>query len=109
LKQFKRIFFINLILIALVLGFSSQIDYTKAQVEGESLDFPVNFNMEEFTENFDSLDNITSIELVLPSSSWNLTNLQLNFSNIKLQHEIKPIEDQHHGDIQSPNEKLPLL
>jgi len=98
LKQFKRIFFINLILIALVLGFSSQIDYTKAQVEGESLDFPVNFNMEEFTENFDSLDNITSIELVLPSSSWNLTNLQLNFSNIKLQHEIKPIEDQHHGD-----------
>ncbi|MFX1586941.1 MAG: hypothetical protein ACFFC1_02195 [Promethearchaeota archaeon] len=97
MKQIKRFFFINLILIALVLGFSTQISYTKAQVQGVSLTFPVNLTMEEFTENFDCLDNITSIEIPLPSSSWNLTNLQLNFSNIKLQREIKPIEDQPQG------------
>ena len=54
--------------------------------------------MEEFTENINSLDNITSIEIPLPSRSWNLTGLQLNFSNINLQSEIKPIEDQEHGD-----------
>ncbi|MFX0180437.1 MAG: hypothetical protein ACFE78_09610, partial [Candidatus Hodarchaeota archaeon] len=81
-----------------IIGLFSQINYSKAQVEGESLTLSANFAMEEFTENFDKLDNITSIEVPLPSSSWNLTNLQLNFSNIKLQREIKPIEDQHYGD-----------
>ncbi len=98
MKRLKRIFFLNLILIAFVLGFFSQIDYSKAQVEGESLTFPANFTMEEFTENINRLDNTTSIEIPLPSRSWNLTGLQLNFSNIKLQSEIKPIEDQEHGD-----------
>ncbi|MFX1494601.1 MAG: hypothetical protein ACFFBZ_10000 [Promethearchaeota archaeon] len=81
-----------------ILGFFSQINYSKAQVEGVSLTLPANFTMEEFTENFNKLENITSIEVSLPSSSWNLTNLQLNFSNIKLQRELEPIEDQHHGD-----------
>ncbi|MHA2429909.1 MAG: hypothetical protein ACXACC_02635 [Promethearchaeota archaeon] len=94
----KRIVFLNLIVIAFVLGFFYQIDYSKAQVEGESLTFPANFTMEEFTENINRLDNTTSIEIPLPSRSWNLTGLQLNFSNIKPQSEIKPIEDQEHGD-----------
>ncbi|MFX1294630.1 MAG: hypothetical protein ACFFD2_07230, partial [Promethearchaeota archaeon] len=98
MRKLKNFFFLNLILIGFVLGFFSQINYSKAQVEGVSLSFPTNFTMEEFTENFDSLDNVTSFEIPLPSYSWNLTNLQLNFSNINLQREIKPIEDQPHGD-----------
>ncbi|MGB5911030.1 MAG: hypothetical protein WBH31_07560, partial [Promethearchaeia archaeon] len=96
LKRLKRTIFLNLILLAFVLGFFFQINYSKAQVDGESLTFPANFTMEEFTENINRLDNTTSIEIPLLSRSWNLTSLQLNFSNIKLQSEIKPIEDQEH-------------
>jgi len=98
LKSLKRFFFLNLILIGFILTFFSQIDYSKAQIKEESFIYPTNFTIEEFTENLNRLDNTSSIEIPLPSRFWNLTGLQLNFSNINLQSEVKTIEDQEHGD-----------
>ncbi|MHA2429908.1 MAG: hypothetical protein ACXACC_02630 [Promethearchaeota archaeon] len=93
LKQLKRIFFINLILIALLLGFSSQINYTKAQVEGESLVINKGFQFLEYSQKIGDVINSNSINITIPSSTWNLTSMEVNFTEVKLDQDIITIEE----------------
>ncbi|MFX0043035.1 MAG: hypothetical protein ACFE8L_08995 [Candidatus Hodarchaeota archaeon] len=51
------------------------------------------FEMIEYTEISKGNENLTSIDIPLPSSTWNVTSLELNFTNIKLGREVKTIED----------------
>jgi len=79
--------------LAFVLGFFSQINYSKAQVEGESLAINRNFQFLECSENFGVMLNTKSIDLNIPSSTWNITSLEVNFTQVKLGQEIIPIEE----------------
>jgi hypothetical protein len=50
--------------------------------------------MTEFSQNSDVIENISSISIPLPSEDWDITNVQLNFSDIKLGKEEVIIEEQ---------------
>lgn len=98
LRYFRKLsiftFFLSLFSISLI----SQIDFSTAQPNDESLLVPLNFKFEEFSQNIDSLSNLNSIDIPLPPYSCNLTNLHLNFSDIRLGREIKVVEDEVYGE-----------
>ncbi|MHA1507455.1 MAG: hypothetical protein ACTSO6_01990, partial [Promethearchaeota archaeon] len=49
--------------------------------------------MLELGENTGIKENVSSIDIAIPTSSWNLNEVQVNFTNIKLGQETKTIED----------------
>ena len=59
----------------------------------ETIDVFQNFQIDEFSENTATLENVSSIDIDLGSSRWNVSGIELNFTNIKQEYEIKSIED----------------
>ena len=93
MKQFKRIFLLNLFLLAFTLGFFSQIEYSNAQLEGESLTINKSFQFLEYSQKIGDVINSNSINITIPSSTWNLTSLEVNFTEVKLDQDIITIEE----------------
>jgi len=97
LRKTKVLIIINITLLVLLLGLNLRMVNASAQSNGNSLTIPINFSMVEFGEKNGINENVGSIDIEIPSSSWNLTDIQLNFNDIKLEREIKTIEDQKYG------------
>jgi hypothetical protein len=51
------------------------------------------FEMREYADKVDTNESVSSIQIPLPSESWNITDVILNFSDIKLGKEIKTVEE----------------
>ncbi len=68
--------------------FGSNIEYNN-----ETLIYSRKFQLHETTEDIASKNKVDSINITLPSSTWNITDLELNFTSIKLGREVKTIED----------------
>ena len=68
-------------------------DISYAQGNDETITIPTKFQLIESTENTDNQTSVSSINITLPSEGWNITNIQLNFSDIKLGEELKTVED----------------
>jgi len=71
--------------------FNSQISF--AQSNEITLTNPTHVNMIELADNIDTKESNSTIRIPLPSSTWNVTQIDLNFTNIKLEREINTIED----------------
>ncbi|MFX1324534.1 MAG: hypothetical protein ACFE8N_06235 [Promethearchaeota archaeon] len=69
------------------------IIYTQAQGNGGISPIPTRFNMIEYSEYFDTNESISEIQIPLPSESWNITDITLNFTDIKLGKEVKTVEE----------------
>lgn len=69
----------------------AQISY--AQTNGDTLNARSKFIINEFSEKLSYNENISTIDISLPSTSWNITNIELNITNVKLGKEIKTIEE----------------
>jgi len=67
--------------------------FSHAQSNDEPINILTKFEMTELSENNDILENVSSIQIPLPSENWNITSLDLNFTDIRLGKEIKPIEE----------------
>lgn len=63
-----------------------------AQTNEISLSVSSKFDLLEFTEKKDSIQCNDSISLSLPSVNWNITDIELNFIDIKQERETKIIE-----------------
>ncbi|MFX1426391.1 MAG: hypothetical protein ACFFBE_08055, partial [Promethearchaeota archaeon] len=83
------IFFISIFVVSI----NQYIDISHAQANDETIILSSNFSMRESTEYIDSNTSVSSITIPLPSEKWNITNIQMNISDIKLGKEIKTIED----------------
>lgn len=71
-----------------------QPNLARAQEQDYSENVEINFKMTEFGENqIENKNAIGHLNLTFPDSNWNLLDLDLNFSNIKLEREVKTIED----------------
>ena len=57
--------------------------YSFANPNNNSSKIPLNFSISEFSDKKGSIDNISSIGIGLPSSTWQVTQIELNFSNIE--------------------------
>ncbi|MFX0069483.1 MAG: hypothetical protein ACFFAO_00115 [Candidatus Hermodarchaeota archaeon] len=95
----KKIFLLSLLSTSILFVLlMNNINISYAQNEVETLDIPQNFTINEFSENNGTIVNETSIDIDLGSSRWNVTGIELNFTDIKQEHEIKTIEDTVDGD-----------
>ncbi len=57
------------------------------------------FQFIEYSKDKNTINNISSIAIKLPSSSWNITDFKLNFTNIEYYYrEIKDIEDSYNKE-----------
>ena len=63
-----------------------------AQNGAETINLPQNFALNETTEIIDTNHNISSINIDLGASRWNISNLELNFSNIIQHRQLRTIE-----------------
>ena len=100
----KFIFIIILIYLTLILGllFNSEFIFAQrgsyfqsfSQLEQDSQLFSQEFEFFEFTEFTNNQEMQKSIDIDFPVSGWNITNIELNFSDISLEREIKIIEDE---------------
>jgi len=91
-KKLQSFFFIGLLTIA-ILAFISYNNKVYAQNDGITLMKTTNLKMKEFATNIDNKESNSSIDLPMPSPTWNITQIHLNFSNIRLDREINIIED----------------
>ncbi|MHA2397813.1 MAG: hypothetical protein ACXADU_02855 [Promethearchaeota archaeon] len=93
-NQFRTFSIIIFLLFSIFLiNLTQKIVFTQAQGNNDIAPIPAKFDMVEYSEVFSLNESINSIEIPLPSETWNLTNLWVNFSDIKLGQEIISVEE----------------
>ncbi|MFX1380409.1 MAG: hypothetical protein ACFFA4_15090 [Promethearchaeota archaeon] len=95
----QKDYFIALLLILsfLFLNLFSLVHSSYAQNNHDTLNSYSDFRITEFSEQLSYKENLSSIDIQLPSASWNITNIEMNFTNIKLGKELKTVEDSSDG------------
>ncbi|MBY8988625.1 MAG: hypothetical protein KGD61_09245, partial [Candidatus Lokiarchaeota archaeon] len=92
-SKIKAFISINLLILSVLIACSNQFEIIRAQSNGDSLTIDCNYSFHEFS-NFSTMQtNSNHVNISLPSKKWNITNLELNFTNIKLGEEIHSIEE----------------
>jgi len=92
--------FAFLILLSLFTVLFQDLDVVSSNGSEHSLNINLNFEMVENSINQGFYDNVDSIDIELPSSSWNIEDIELNFTNIKdLGTEIEIIENKSYSGI----------
>ncbi len=95
--RLKRHIFIISVLVVLAIGINQGINYSYAQENGESLIISSSFQMIEFSEAYGIKENLTSVNINLLSPNWTITDVDINFTSIKMSSEIKVIEEEASG------------
>ncbi len=89
-----------LILLSLFTVLFQNLDIVSSNGSEHSLNINLNFEMVENSINQGFYDNVDSIDIELPSSSWNIEDIELNFTNVKdLGTEIESIENKSYSGI----------
>ncbi|MFW9879484.1 MAG: hypothetical protein ACFFG0_40930 [Candidatus Thorarchaeota archaeon] len=68
-----------------------------AQGQDDPMEFPFLSSMIETAQNNFLLEEVNSIDIELLEDSWSITDIELNFSNIRKHHDILNIEDHFVG------------
>ncbi|MFX0142097.1 MAG: hypothetical protein ACFFDN_51140, partial [Candidatus Hodarchaeota archaeon] len=89
----KKLSLFTFFLLLFTISLISQFNFTKAQISEESLILKKNFQFIEYSNNIGDVFNSNSINITIPISTWNLTNMEVNFTQVKLDQEIITIED----------------
>jgi len=71
-----------------------------------SLTFNSDFGMTEYSVKEGFIINSSVIDINLPSDSWNVDGVELNFTNIEFSNETKVVEDQHFGSFDENYERV---
>ncbi|MFX1273604.1 MAG: hypothetical protein ACFFBP_11550 [Promethearchaeota archaeon] len=91
------IFIFFLLILCLILFSNVRISY--ALDSSDSLIVDLNFLTHEFSDKKETMNNVSAINIELPSSTWNITQLEINFTNIEYySRELKTIEDYPNSD-----------
>ncbi|MFX1316976.1 MAG: hypothetical protein ACFE9T_14030 [Promethearchaeota archaeon] len=92
IKKYRLIFicgFSSVLFLSFLINFQSSF----AQSNDVILSKSTHLNMVEFADNINTKESNSSITIPIASSTWNITQVNLNFSDIKLEREINAIED----------------
>ena len=92
-NKIKTFISINLLILSVLIACSNQFDIGYAQLNGDSLIIDANYSLHEFSDFSTIQTNTNHINVSLPSTNWNITNLELNFTDIKLGEEVHSIEE----------------
>jgi len=94
--KFKRELVASFIFIFLAIGLIQFIPFSYAQDNGFSN--YSNFELHEYSEITEAKENVTSLNIEFPEVNWSMTDIEINFTDIELEREIKTIEDTKFGD-----------
>ena len=95
--EFSRIIFIILTIGLVFLGFCSIPENIIANVLESPFIANNDFETFEFSQISDLNENVNSVDINLPSDSWNISDINLNFSNIlEIGKELINIEDKNY-------------
>jgi len=90
----KRVrFLISLLLIMGFFGCLINLVPVKAHIDSTTHKEYIDLSYFQFVETDGEIVNATEIEMALPSSNWNLTHFEANFTDITLSEELISIED----------------
>jgi len=100
MKKLDRSYKLFLVLLVL-LGIIPLISNLKFIFANGATTLPVytNFEMTEYAILEGTNENISSINLNLPSDTWNVDEIELNFTDIDFARETIVVEEQHYGTI----------
>jgi hypothetical protein len=85
------------ILSILIFNLFNFISFSTAQIDDEGLTIYSNFDLIEFGEQEGQILNTSTLEFTVPSDTWNLTNIELNFTDITFKRNIYGVEDEVRG------------
>jgi len=91
MKRYRILIYITLTLSIFLIS-TSYISFSNAQGNGDPFTVHSEFKLLQFAETNGEVLNASSIMFPLPSESWNLTNIELNFTGINSRREIKDVE-----------------
>ena len=100
-KKNRNIVAITLIFSIFLLILLGNIKISVAEDSKNSLIIPLKFQIFEFSDKKRTINNKSTIDIELPSSTWDITYLEMNFTNIEYYNrEIKVVEDNSsNGDL----------
>ena len=70
------------------------LDYVNAQSSDKYIIVEKEFQLTECSEHAGENINVDSINITMPSSKWNITTLEANFTDIKLGKEVHTVEEE---------------
>ena len=91
-KNLKRLYYI-LIVTILFLALIPRIEGNLAGIDEISLEINTNFELTESSLKRGHDENVSSIDILLPSTTWNIDDIELNFDEMEFGTEEKIIED----------------
>ena len=97
-RIFNRIGAMSIVLFMFLILFL-KIDFITANGIGPSVTFNTNIEMNEYSKFNETDQNVNSFNITLPSSSWSIQDIELNFTDIKFGKELKIIENQNYTGI----------
>ena len=100
IKKRKSVLIFSLVILIFILGLfqNPKISYAQPQFNNESLTMESNFEFFEFSDENGKMNNVTSVNIDLKSSRWNVTEVSFNFSSVKQGKVIKTVID---NDVES--------
>jgi len=110
MKSFEKFKFVLIILISVSIFLAViQIEEVKSSETKElSLNIDIDFKINESSVIQGDLENLNSIDVDLPSSSWTLDDIELNFTEIEFGSDLVIIEDNFtHGEYKRVYNKNP--
>ena len=69
------------------------LPFSYGQTNGEPISFSSNLEFNEYSEIEGTKSNASGINVELPEENWTVTDININFTDIELDEEIKTIED----------------
>ena len=100
----KRTIIIGVLFLSIfILGLAQNIksSYAQLQYSNESITVDSNFSILETSDETGNKLNTNSINITLPSLTWNITDLEINFTSIKMGSEINEVESDISGDTEN--------
>ena len=95
--KIKRELVALFIFIFLVISLIQFLPFSYAQTNGEPISFSSNLEFNEYSEIEGIKTNVSELNIPLPEENWTVTDIQINFTDIRLGNEIKTIEDSETG------------
>ncbi|MFX0010620.1 MAG: hypothetical protein ACFE9R_09915, partial [Candidatus Hermodarchaeota archaeon] len=92
-RKIKTFISINLLILSVLIACSNQLKVVRSQFTGDSLTIGSSYRFHEFSNFSLTQYNTDHINISLPNARWNLTNMKMSFTDIKLGEEIKSIEE----------------
>lgn len=88
----RRVLYIGFLTV-IVLIFMENIQFVSSSNDNRSLEIDTEFEMIEYSSSSGIYANINDIDLELPSSTWEIEDIELNFTEVEYGIEVKTIED----------------